>query len=331
MPTPAQRQKLWPLFGAAIALAGFGFYFVFFRGTRVTERPVDEPPTVSAVPTISADVDADGGPTTFVVKPGDRDWQLALRQTVTRSSGDQKARPLTTSIGLGVHDASLNQLPADDETGETFDPTLLYFDRTYHDAVVVVQEHRRRVGGGITHEVERLIDSASHRVALAHNGKVVDYLLTSTEAAQLEELFALMRDAMDILSPTFPREPINPGESWTRRIPIDSELSDDASVSVEGDIVLKSTFVGMVQRGGHRQAAVKAEISSRGNGTIVPEDAEDQPRVGFTQHGGGKGVYYFDLADGALDDSQFRYRARTKFADDRGSVDRVVEMKLHRK
>lgn len=252
MTDPPDRQRVWPLFVLAAALVAFGFWYLFAFPVTNPAEPTSLPsPFLEQAPMPSASEPVEGSVDLFYA-PESHDFVLDLRQ-VRRADDAQ----ISSRIALSVVDTA--EPTDDDET--------MAWGRRYPDATVQVADEAI-IGRSISAEIERLLANSAHRVVTDRSGETKSYDLISSESAQLRQTLVLVRDALAILRPRFPREPVRMGEEWSWTVPIRARPRDEEDAStVDGKIDLRGRVVGREARG----IVIEVDLTSTSEGTIVSD------------------------------------------------------------
>ena len=275
-PVTRQANRLWPLYAVGLALMAFGFYFAFFESAPPK-------PTASAkiavvgTGTDSVPKDLDRSASVMLaVKPMSRKSKVLLQQS--QSSKDNKT--VETELRVVMQDTPAGGLS---------------FERSYPDVEIQIRGGEGSLDGDIPAHVADLLMTVRHHVELDPNGQIKAYELTSSQSGQLGPLLAMMKDAMQMLSPQFPREAVNVDEPWSYRAPYELR-SEDGSVTVQGDYQVSSTFRGVQVVDGRRLAVVEQNLSGNGKGKFKNGDAT----ASFSNTGVGHAVFFFDMEAGQV-------------------------------
>ena len=199
-PTPHSppRQKIWPIFALAAALMAFGGYFVFFAEPALIERPAPMPEPFIAAP-----------------KPPDTTpLEEPVQLVYTGEAGAGFRLDLRQRRSVGGH-AVATWIRTDVSEVAAPDAAL---DRHYANTEIVTYAESEPVGPDIAGEVEKLIDTAVHRVRLDKTGAPRE-VQTRTEhsSEKVRTLLDLIASMTDLLHVRVPREPVRTGEAWTWR------------------------------------------------------------------------------------------------------------------
>lgn len=274
--TKRKSQRVWLLYVVGLSLMGAGFYFAFTAGTDETQAarvvPRGAAPDIDQVP---SDLDRSASVTLELKTSGPK-----TRLVVEQSQMTKDAAGSTTTLELVLNDAPAGALE---------------FERSYTDVKVRTEEGGKALGGEIPAHVVELLGTVKHRVAFEPNGRVKTYALTSSQSGQLGPLLNVLKDAMQMLSPQFPREAVNVDEPWSYRAPYDLS-SESGDVSIKGDYQISSTYRGTTTREGRRVAVVEQNLTGKGEGAMKLETGP----MTFTTHGVGHAVFYVDLEAGAV-------------------------------
>lgn len=264
--TRSNKQKVWPLFLLAGALVVFGFAYLFAFPVETSveptslpepfEQPVDETPAEGEL----------SEPIKLAYGPGARTFELDLRQTRESEDGTVHSR-----IAMRVVDTPTDAAPEDASTWE----------RRYENARVQVGSDAI-IGREISAEVERLLENSAHRVVADSSGEIRQYQLISSESAQLRQTLVMVRGALAILRPRFPRERIRSGEEWSWSAPVRVRPRDVEDPSqLQGNIDFRARVIGTEPRG----VVLEVQFDNSSEGTIRG-DEEDHP---VRSEGSGRG------------------------------------------
>ncbi len=254
----------------------FGFYFAFFKSAPPSPTPVVKIEGIGmGVDTVPKNLDR-GSSVLLSIKPTSRKSRVFLQQ----SQASKGTNAVETELRLVMEDTPVGGL---------------VFERSYPDVEIQVRGGSQKLDGEIPAHVADLLKTVQHRVELDANGQVKTYTLTSSQSGQLSPLLAMMKDAMQMLSPQFPREAVNVDEPWSYRAPYDLR-SEDGSVTVQGDYQVSSTFRGVQVEDGRKLAVVEQNLSGSGAGSFKNGDATES----FSNTGVGHGVFFFDLEAGQV-------------------------------
>ena len=278
------RQRVWPIFLLAAALATFGFQFVFFAPPEPTPEPSPRPDPFVADQPEPIEISPLSEPVTLSLGVADRSYTLDLRQSRTR--GDHRVE---AQIVVGVTD----RMVADSELPPGATSVI---ERRYDAAKVEVYDGEpRALAPQITLEVESLIDTAIHRIAMAPTAEVVRSELVSSEVLQLRATLTVLREAIDHLTPRLPREPVRQGESWSWDIPTSLspwDEDDELTTKLTGNARMTARLLGADPQG---RPVLRLEIAGRHEGSSI--DAEDHP-VSLEYSTTGTGLVVWDAAFG---------------------------------
>lgn len=275
-PVIRPANRLWPLYVVGLALMAFGFYFAFFQN----EPPhFSVPAQIEVVGTGTDNVPKDldrSASVMLAVKPMARKSKVLLQQS--QASKDKK--PVETELRLVMQDTPAGGLS---------------FERSYPEVEIQVRGGEGGMEADIPAHVADLLMTVRHHVELDPNGQVKAYELTSSQPGQLGPLLAMMKDAMQMLTPQFPREAVNVDEPWSYRAPYELH-SEDGLVTVQGDYQVSSTFRGVQVVDGRKLAVVEQNLSGTGSGQFKNGDATES----FSNTGVGHAVFFFDMEAGQV-------------------------------
>jgi len=210
------------------------------------------------------------------IKPTARKSKVFLQQ----SQASKDAKAVETELRVVMQDTPVGGL---------------VFERNYPGVEIQIRGGKESLNGEIPAHVAELLKTVQHRVELDANGQVKSYTLTSSQSGQLGPLLSMMKDAMQMLSPQFPREAVNVDEPWSYRAPYDLR-SEDGSVTVTGDYQVSSTFRGVQVVDGRTLAVVEQNLSGSGSGGFKNGASVES----FSNTGVGHGVFFFDLEAGQV-------------------------------
>ncbi|MEZ4460003.1 MAG: hypothetical protein R3E66_09785 [bacterium] len=292
--TTKQKNRLWPLYVLGLSLTAFGFYFAFYQ----SDPP--KPTATAKVEGVGAGIDAvpkdlrRSDPQQFEIKASPRRAKIWLEQSQDSREG-------------GSVDTQLRFTMIDTPAGG------LTFERTYADVSIESQSDSKPLGAEIPDHVAELIETVKHRITLQSNGQVEGYELVSSQSGQLAPLLAMLKDAMQMMSPQFPREPVNVDEPWSYRAPYDLS-AEDGSVTAQGDYQVSSTYRGVTTLNGADVAVVEQNIAGRAAGAFVSGES----KMKFTTNGVGHAVFYVDVALGQVVKVGLVYEQVTSLGDKSG-------------
>lgn len=281
---PDKPQKVWPLFLVGLALMGLGYYFVFATGSDGVELETDaveareQQESFGRAPSETTPIVQ---PMTLELESGPRRLRYQLGQSTVRATAEG-VTALETKIELTA-------------TDEPVDGEGIRYDRTYSEIDANMSEDGKAVGGKVAEQVEELIGTARHRLEYAENGRLTDYELRSSGAAQLRQLLSILTDAAAMAALQFPREPINAGEPWSYKAPYSG--SGDSGVAIEGSFVMQNRLVGSVELDGRTYAVIEQDLSGTARGTFLLDEKEAPVK----SQGVGRAVFYYDVQSKQID------------------------------
>ncbi len=275
---PEEPQKIWPLFLLGVALMGLGYYFVFVSGDDGVTLEKD---AVEAIATIESFgkapkgvVPADG-PMLFELKKSPRVLRYELSQSTLRvSEGDVSA--LETRVAL-------------DATDKPIEGQGLVYDRSYDAVDVDLSENGEALGGNVPEQVEELLETAKHRLVYIENGRLEDYTLRSSGAAQLRQMLTILTDAASFAAVQFPREAVNVDEPWSYELPYSADSEE--GMSIRGKFIMQNVFVGTTEQGGRTYAVIEQDLRGSATGVFAIEEKEAPVKT----EGMGRGVFFYDI------------------------------------
>ena len=224
------------------------------------------------------------GAAEFRYKPGKRrDLQLAIEQS--HRQGDAE---MLTRIDLGLTEA--RRQPSEGAG--------VKFVREYQRVGVSIRENGEPVDSQIAAQIESLLVGTRAVSTVDGIGKPTAYDWRSVTNPQVRKTLYILRHATQLLTPHFRRDAVNPGDSWTYRLPADAAGGGRFVESIEGDVEARATFVGTVERKGRRLAVIERSLNISGSGEI---QLEDEPGTRwFELTGEGSGRLLFDIEQGAI-------------------------------
>lgn len=295
------RQKLWPIFLFAFALAAFGFYMVFG-----TERSVADGAAVRAEAAVAGEaLVLDGGTEQTADLEYSRSVRTYLVTMTHRARRDEKE--LVTTLQFRLRD----------EPSEPQGDELLAFKRTFHDARVTVETEQRTFGVDVTNEVVRLLEAAVLEAGYARGGQLVRREVVSSESAQLRPTLDLIGDGLRFLYLPLPEEAVNRDESWSIAIP--SEVVGDDVIGVEGSIDISSELAELTAE----RALLKVAVSGATRSTW--DDGEERRGHVEVVHSGG-GEMLWDREKGEPGEARYVLQRSTREPD--GTVLEEAEIVL---
>lgn len=271
-----------------------GFYLAIAQDSDIDLADDAQIDIVEMQPLALPDSAVDRGvePIEMRYQPADaRMLGVAMRQTTRRNYGEERDKTLVTNIDLKVKE----------ELGEAdaarFDrEAAVAITRHYEGAQAeVVAGEDKRVGPGITSQVEALIRGSITRTYLTPTGEPIDFEWREVPNPQARRMLYLMRDAHSFLTPRFFQGGVNPGESWSYEMPLSVE-QPELGVSADGKVSIENTFEGMVVNDEARLAVIRQKLAAEASGELDSEEAE----ASFEVSGEGEGLVIFDVDAGRV-------------------------------
>lgn len=264
-PTPqSKKQKLWPLFVLGLALTAFGFYFAFAGGGEVevgatargdyADTSLEVPSGLERTPAAH-----------LTIAPEKLENDVVYTQTQISSVNGQ-ARTIETRVKMRIVDLPL-------EAPRTY-------SRRYQDVEIEVLEDGKLMPNPVAGQVSRLIETVEHEVEFESLGRIKRIDLRSNPSGELAQFLSVVQDAAVLLSPQFPREPVNVDEPWVYNSPL--YASGGENKTIEGDIQFSNTFRGWLNDDGRKIAVVEQNISGQAEGSNL------------SGHGIGKAIFFVD-------------------------------------
>jgi hypothetical protein len=175
------------------------------------------------------------------------------------------------------------------------------FVRNYERAGVSIEEGDEVVGARISRQIESFLVGVKSVVEVDAIGKPVDREWKSVTNPQVRQTLRMLRHAHSLLTPRPHRGPVNIGEEWDYRMPVD-HLETEQVESIEGDVHIRESLEEIVERDGRRIAVLGRVLEAEAAGT-VRAGADGEPRA-FEMTASGSGRARFAVDEGALVESE---------------------------
>lgn len=267
----SSKSRVWPLYLLGFSLMAFGFYFAFFQSDAPASAPTKKIDGFgSEKDRVPSNLER-GDAVLLALASAPRKSKVWLEQSQASKDGGA----VDTQILFTMVDSPIEGLK---------------FERTYPEVEIISQSVTGPMGSEIPSHVAELLKTVKHEIEYQENGRVQSYALVSSQSGQLGPLLGMIKDAMQMLSPQFPREPVNVDEPWSYRAPYELS-SEDNSVTAQGDYQVSNTYRGVLVEGDRRLAVIEQNISGKGSGKV----ADAGKPVTFATTGVGHAVFYFDM------------------------------------
>lgn len=281
---------------SSLAVVGYALAFKYPR------PPASESPSHSVDPERS-----DGGSTvgtgranlSYQPGPGRR---LDLRFDLVERVGGSES---STRVDVEIHEARRPR--SGEEAG-------VRFVRTYKRAGVSIREGEKVVGARISRQIESLLLGVKSVVEVDAIGKPVDRDWKSVTNPQVRQTLRMLRHAHALLTPRPRRGPINIGEEWDYRMPVD-HLETEQIETIEGEVHIRESLEEIVENKGRQIAVLGRTLEAEATGTVRAGPKGESHAFDLTAEGSGRARFAID--DGALVESHLEVE-RTLAIDEKG-------------
>lgn len=214
-----------------------------------------------------------------------RDLQFALEQS--HQSGEAR---MVTELGLALTEARRSAAEG------------IELDREYQRIGVSIQEDGRPVDAEIAAQIESLLSGTRAVSTVSPIGKPSSFDWRSVTNPQVRQTLYILRHATRLLTPHLRRDAVNPGDTWRYTLPAEGVGQSRFVESIDGQIEIRNTFVGTVERQGRRLAVIERAFDLSGDGEVTLEDEPGSRWFELT--GKGTGRVLFDIDRGAVVESR---------------------------